>query len=334
MVPRGNEAFLGAETPLTALAVCAMLEQEGGESEDRPSSWGKDGVPSDCGDPHLVAVIASTPDLMHSVHPFFRPVFTALRAKLLGSGCDVLASSRSPLTEPGDDPFALDRWRRRGVDGLVVMGLSTDDADIRPLRDSGLPIMFIDLDAYGDRIGYVTSANVEGMAGAVHHLYGTGHDRIATITGTLQYRTAVDRLLGYRSALDFLELEKREEYVVEGDYYHQSGYEACARLLALEVPPNAIAAASDMMAAGAILAIEEAGLRVPEDIAVTGFDDSDFAGQMKPALTTVRQDIVGIGRAAAEGILSMIRRPEASPPTIVLPTELVIRESCGAALVR
>ena len=334
MVPLDELAALGKREPLSALAVCTTLELEGGVNEDWRSSWGEDRVLGDSGDPLLVAVIASTPDLTHTVHPFFRPVFEALRARLLAAGCDVLTSSRSPLAEPGDDPFALARLRRRSVDGLVAMGLSTNDADIRPLRDSGLPVVFIDLDAYGDRIGYVTSENVEGMASAVRHLCGTGHDRIATITGSLRFRVGSDRLLGYRSALGFLGLERRDEYVVEGDFYHQSGYEACARLLSLKEPPNAIAAASDMMAVGAILAIEEAGSRVPEDIAVTGFDDSYFAARMRPALTTVRQDTSGIGTAAAEGILAMLRHPEQPPATVVLPTELIVRESCGAALTR
>lgn len=172
------------------------------------------------------------------------------------------------------------------------------------------------------------------MARAVRHLYRLGRDRIATITGPLHARPASDRLLGYLSALSYVGLEEREEYVVEGDYYHQSGYEACSRLLSLDEPPNAIAAATDAMAAGAILAVEETGLRVPEDIAVTGFDDNDFAAQMKPALTTVRRDAAGIGRAAAEGILNMILHPEEPPPAIILPTELIVRESCGAALAK
>jgi hypothetical protein len=141
MVPPELNAPIGEQKPLTALAVCAMFERAGGESEDRPSSWGKNSAPESSGDPFLIGIIASTPDLTHTVHPFFRPVFAGLRARLLTAGCDVLVSSRSPLVEPEGDPFSLDRWRRRGVDGLVAMGLfkrSRDRAVTRVGTSRGL----------------------------------------------------------------------------------------------------------------------------------------------------------------------------------------------------
>jgi hypothetical protein len=149
MVPPELNAPIGEQKPLTALAVCAMFERAGGESEDRPSSWGKDSAPESSGDPFLIGIIASTPDLTHTVHPFFRPVFAGLRARLLTAGCDVLVSSRSPLVEPEGDPFSLDRWRRRGVDGLVAMGLSSSEVEIGPLLESGLAVVFVDLAALG-----------------------------------------------------------------------------------------------------------------------------------------------------------------------------------------
>jgi hypothetical protein len=149
MVPPELNAPIGEQKPLTALAVCAMFERAGGESEDRPSSWGKNSAPESSGDPFLIGIIASTPDLTHTVHPFFRPVFAGLRARLLTAGCDVLVSSRSPLVEPEGDPFSLDRWRRRGVDGLVAMGLSSSEVEIGPLLESGLAVVFVDLAALG-----------------------------------------------------------------------------------------------------------------------------------------------------------------------------------------
>jgi LacI family transcriptional regulator len=120
------------------------------------------------------------------------------------------------------------------------------------------------------------------------------------------------------------------EYVADGDYFHRTGFTATERLLQLPEPPDAITCASDVMAIAAMVAIEKAGLRVPEDIAVTGFDDAPFAATVKPSLTTVRQDAIGLGTAAAEGILRMLERPDEPPPALVLPTELVIRDSSGA----
>ena len=143
---------------------------------------------------------------------------------------------------------------------------------------------------------------------------------------------ATDRLFGYRSELSRLGLDQRPEYVVEGDYYHGTGYQRTKQLLALPEPPDAIVAASDMMAAGAIVAIEETGLRVPDDIAVVGFDDAPFASAMKPALTTVRQNALGLGMAAADSVLAMLDNPDDPPPVVIFPTELVVRESCGIDL--
>ncbi|MGZ4386017.1 MAG: LacI family DNA-binding transcriptional regulator [Gaiellaceae bacterium] len=322
---------IGEGKPLTALAVCTMLEEEGGVFAPSPQSvWGRDLGPERSGDPALVAIVSSTPNITHTVHPFWHPVLEALKESLLSLGADMLVSSRSPLIERSTDRFGLERSRRRGVSGLIVLGIGIRDADLSPLVECGLPIVFIDLDAIGKRVGYVMSNNLEGMASVVRHLHRLGRSRIATITGPLHFRPAHDRLLGYRSALSSVDSEERADYVVEGDFYHRTGYEGCKRLLALADPPDAIACASDMMAAGAMLAIEEAGARVPDDIALSGFDDSHFAERMSPALTTVRQDTAGLGKAAAEELLRMIADTAEPPPTILLPTRLVVRESCGS----
>jgi LacI family transcriptional regulator len=124
------------------------------------------------------------------------------------------------------------------------------------------------------------------------------------------------------------------EYVAEGDFFHNSGFEAMRRLLALPQPPDAVACASDEMAIGAMAAIEADGLRVPDDIAVTGFDDAKYAASVVPALTTMRQDALGMGTTAAEAILSMLGDPESSPPVVVIATELIVRDSSGAATAR
>jgi LacI family transcriptional regulator len=122
----------------------------------------------------------------------------------------------------------------------------------------------------------------------------------------------------------------RPDYVQPGDFLTQSGYDGMKRLLALDEPPDAVAAACDAQAVGAIQAIEEAGLRCPEDIAVTGFDDAVWAGLMRPALTTVRQPATAMGAAAVDSALAMIENPALEPPRVQLAGELVVRESCGA----
>jgi len=224
---------------------------------------------------------------------------------------------------------AVKRTIERGVDGLIIWGVGARDPEGATILESGLPAVFIDHDPIGARVGYVMSANVEAMGNVVCHLYENGRRRIAHITGQSNTRPGPDRLLGYRSELAKLGLPARPEYVEEGDYFHRSGYEGTKRLLALPELPDAIACASDVMAIAAMVAVADAGLRVPEDIAVTGFDDAPFAATVKPGLTTVRQDSVGMGTAAAEAILRMLEHPDEPPPTLVIPTELIVRESSG-----
>jgi LacI family transcriptional regulator len=284
--------------------------------------------------PWLIGILTTIPDLPEAPHPFFGPVLAGAKTGIVADYCDLLVLAHTPEPERSADPFMLERCHRHGVQGLISMGIAGDDTDYELVLDSGLPAIFVDFDAIGERAGYVMSNNVDGMASAVRHLYSLGRRRIATVTGLMHTRPAIDRLFGYRSELSRLGLEERGDYIREGDFYHHSGYEQTQRLLALPEPPDAIVAHSDMTAVGAILAIEDAGLRVPDDVAVVGFDDAPFAASLHPALTSVRQNAFGLGLAAAEGIIGMLDHPDEPPPAILLPTELVVRESCGIELPR
>ncbi|MHB8059403.1 MAG: LacI family DNA-binding transcriptional regulator [Gaiellaceae bacterium] len=284
--------------------------------------------------PRLIGIVSAVPDLAQAMHPFFGPVFSGIKARIVAARCDMFVPTYNPESPLGPDARAIERCYAYGAEGLIIMGVDATDPDFAPLLASGRPIVLVDCQVIGRRVGYVISDNIEGIGKAVRHLYNLGRRRIATITGLMQTRPAIDRLFGYRSELSSLGLDERPEYIVEGDYYHGSGYERMKELLALPEPPDAIVAASDMTAVGAIVAIEEAGLRVPDDIAVVGYDDSPFAAAMWPALTTVRQDALGLGMAAADSVLAMLEKPDDPPPTVTFPTELVIRESCGIELRR
>jgi LacI family transcriptional regulator len=265
-------------------------------------------------------------------HPIFGGSFFGIRNRLVAGGCDLLFCATRP-SQLGDPirTAALKRTLERGVDGLIIWGFGAGDPEIATILESDVPAVFIDFDPIGARVGYVMSANVEAMSSVVRHLFENGRRRIAHIAGQTNTRPGPDRLFGYRSELTNLGLPARPEYVEEGDYFHRSGYEASKRLLALPEPPDAITCASDVMAIAAMVAIAEDGLRVPEDVAVTGFDDASFAATVKPSLTTVRQDAVGLGTVAAETILRMLAHPAEPPPTTVLPAQLIVRESSGPA---
>ena len=241
----------------------------------------------------------------------------------------MLFAREQPGVKGGAHAYAR-RARHHRVDGVVV--LAVDDAEepeLRKLLDSGTPVVAVDLAVSGTRASYVVSENRDGARLAVRHLYGLGHTRIATIAGLSRHKPAADRLLGYRDELQELGLERRGNYEAQGDFYMHSGEVAMLQLLALPEPPTAVFAASDMMAVGAIKAVQDAGLRCPEDIAIIGFDDIQLAEYVSPPLTTIRQDKRGLGEAAARSLVQMMEDPQASPPVLVLPVELVVRASCG-----
>ena len=336
MSPTGEDRSPEFKSRLSAAQVFASLDQERGSDP-----WLQTGAPTEPGrsdnsverrGPRLIGIVSAVPDLPQAMHPFFGPVLSGIKARLVQERCDLFVPTYNPLSPMGEDPRAIERCFAYGTSGLIVMGVDTTRPDFAPLLESGHPIVLVDSQAIGGRVGYVMSDNIEGAASAVRHLHKLGRRRIATITGLMPTLAAGDRLFGYRSELSRLGLEQRPEYVVEGDYYHGSGYERTKELLGLAEPPDAIVTASDMMAVGAIVAIEEAGLLVPEDIAVVGFDDSPFAAGMSPSLTTVRQDALGLGMAAADSVLAILDNPDDAPPAVIFPTELIIRESCGIEL--
>lgn len=321
---------------MTAAEVYASLDKDRGYDPwvelGREAKLGEGAARPKRRGPRLIGIVSAVPDLAQAMHPFFGPVFSGIKARIVAARCDMFVPTYNPLSPLGSDARAIERCYAYGAEGLIIMGIDAADPDFAPLLESGRPIVLIDCQVIGQRVGYVISDNIEGTAAAVRHLYNLGRRRIATITGQMHTRPAVDRLFGFRTELSRLGLEDRPEYVLEGDYYHGTGYEKAQELLALPEPPDAIVAASDMTAVGAIMAIEEAGLRVPDDIAIVGYDDSPFAAAMTPALTTVRQDALGLGMAAADAVLAMLDNPDDPPVAIVFPTELVIRESCGIEL--
>jgi len=136
-------------------------------------------------------------------------------------------------------------------------------------------------------------------------------------------------LLGYRVGLEEVGLPSRPEYLAEADFFLHSGVPAMEKLLAVDERPDAVFAATDVMAIGAMSVIEKKGLSVPDDIAIVGFDDVPYATLVSPRLTTIRQDAPAQGIAAAEGVLRMIVDPSANPIEMVIPVELIVRESSG-----
>ena len=281
---------------------------------------------------HVIGVILETgaghPDLMH---PFFQQVLVGLKHGAGERGYDLLLFSSD---EPGNGFGGTHSYVRRaghhGVDGVVVMGYDPSDPEMRRLVASGLPCITIDADPGEPHCGYVMSENRDGAAQAVRHLHGLGHTRIATIAGPPWTRPGPRPARGLPGGDGAPRRRGARRVRDRGDFYDESGYRTTRQLLELAEPPTAVFAASDLMAAGALRAANELGVRVPEDLAVVGFDDITVAALIQPALTTIRQDMHSIGEAAAEGLGRMIDDPDAAPVQQLAPVHLVVRSSCGA----
>jgi LacI family transcriptional regulator len=280
----------------------------------------------------LIGVVLFTgyehPDIHH---PFFQEVLVGLKHGIGELGYDLLLfATEQPGSNSGRPHSYLRRARQHRVDGIVVMGVDRNDPEVEKLVRSDVPVMAVDLDVVGDHTSFVASDNIGGARLAVRHLHALGHTRIATVGGPRDTKPGADRTLGYRAEMRELGQRILPGYEVEGDFYAESGERAMESMLALPEPPTAVFAAADMMAVGAIRAVQAAGLTVPEDMAVVGFDDIRLAELVSPPLTTVRQDMVGIGLAAGRALVEQIENPDVTPPVLTLPVELVVRASCGA----
>lgn len=211
------------------------------------------------------------------------------------------------------------------VDGAIFLQVHKD-AVIKKVQSQGLPVVLIGRPVdESTEIPFVDTDNVGGGFQATKHLFDRGCLKVATLTGDLDASAGQDRLNGYRQAHVEAGFEVDESLIARANWSFESAKTMTLRLLAKNPDIDGIFAANDIMAIAAISAIQERGRRVPDDIAVVGFDDSLLSQTHRPAITTVRQDIVGLGAAAAETMIALLQDRE--PKVEVLNTEIMIRES-------
>ena len=217
--------------------------------------------------------------------------------------------------------------RTRLLDGLILVQTKTDDPNIDGLADSGFPFVLVNQRRNSKNCSFVDSQNIMGAQTAVRYLYDRGHRDIAFVAGSMDESNGRDRFQGYRQTLKALGLPYREERVVYGDFSEETAYRESARLFQGGERPTAVFCSDDYMAIGVMRRIHESGLRVPEDIAVVGFDDIEMAAHLQPTLTTVRQQMVELGRTSADILLALIEGGRKASVRRLLPTELVKRNS-------
>jgi LacI family transcriptional regulator len=217
------------------------------------------------------------------------------------------------------------------VDGLVLASSGVSRCYIRDLQRQNLPVVVLGEEPSGSDtpVDSIQPDNVGGAEKIVTHLIEHGYRRIALIKGPAARTHASDRERGYRKALQEHGLPWYADLVISGAFDENSGYAAMSRLLQQDPIPDAVFAANDQMAIGAMAAIHKGGLRVPEDIALVGFDDIVTAQYMRPPLTTVHQDLLGQGQLAVNLLLARINGAEPAVEAKILPAVLVIRRSCG-----
>ncbi|MFD3647575.1 LacI family DNA-binding transcriptional regulator [Streptomyces cyaneofuscatus] len=272
-----------------------------------------------------IALVVPEPETRFFAEPYFSAIVRGVGAALADTEMQLL------LTLAGND-----RERRRlaqyltahRVDGVLLVAVHADDPLPELLEQLGMPCVISGARHANEPLASVDSDNFDGARAAVEHLITRGRRSVATITGRLEVYGAQRRLDGYRAALAAAGLPPDERLIAPADFTEEGGARAMRELLARRPHLDAVFAASDVMAAGARQVLREADRRIPEDVALIGFDDSVVARHMHPALTSVRQPIEEMGRRMAQLLLEEIAgRVGEERPTVVLPTELVVRES-------
>ncbi len=271
--------------------------------------------------------------------PFLQDLLVGLKMALAETGYHLM------LLSPQIDDHTPDKFIRavvqHSLDGVALMAINEHVA-VDALVASGRPCVGLDLPVFGPRSSYVSSDNRGGAAAAVTHLYELGHRRIAMISGPLWMLPGAERVDGFQTTMASLGLDVPAEYIQEGDFFLPSGLECMRRLLSLDDAPTAVFVAGDEMAVGAMHVAIDAGLDVPGDISIVGYDDVEIAALVRPSLTTVRQDYLGMGRAAVAMLSHFMdyEIPDSDSstgeaplqfqfPPRLLPGTLTVRDSTG-----
>lgn len=261
--------------------------------------------------------------------PFFSEFVAGVSGQAALAGYDLLLSTDS------DQSQELDHYRRivsrNRVDGLVLARIRRHDPRIEYLLGTDTPFVVFGRTDQADGYVYIDIDGVAGQAALTAHFIALGHTRIAYISAPASLTFAAHRAQGFHAAMAHAGLSIDADLLVEGDLSEESGYAITCALLAQSTPPTAIMAGNDLMAFGAMRAVQAAGLRVGVDIAVGGFDDIPSAAHIAPGLTTVRQPIYEIGQQLTETLLAMIDGQPVAQRARLLTPQLIVRASSGLA---
>ena len=280
------------------------------------------------GETHTIGLVV--PD---NANPFFAEISRVVEDVGFENGYSVI------LCNTGDDLVRerayIDVLVAKQVDGIIFIAAGDHHEHLTELTSHRVPLVLADRDVGQSAADLVLVNNEQGGYEATRHLLDLGHRRIGCVTGPSEATPSADRVSGYGRALREAGVCRDEDLIEPGDFRYQGGERAAARLLGLQQPPSAMFVCNDLMAIGALRAIRTAGLRVPDDISVVGYDDIPLASAMSPALTTVAQPVEDLATICTELLLSRIEEGvNGAPKRVVLDTKLIVRDSCAPAPVR
>lgn len=271
-----------------------------------------------------VGLIITEPASRLFEDPFFPRLLRGISAELSSRGLQLVLL----MPEDGDAEQRLERYLGAGhVDGVLLVSLHGADPLPAHLQARGVPMVVGGRPPAGVTASYVDVDNRDAARSAVRHLAGHGRKRIATIAGPQDMGAGIDRLEGYREGIAEARLAHDERLVVTSDFTYEGGATAMRRLLETAPDLDAVFAASDLMAAGALSALRAAGRDVPGGVAIVGFDDSPLAAATEPPLTSVRQPIEEMGRELVRLLAASLEDAKRPARRVLLSTELVERAS-------
>ncbi|HYH93040.1 MAG TPA: LacI family DNA-binding transcriptional regulator [Candidatus Saccharimonadales bacterium] len=271
-----------------------------------------------------VGVIIAEPAGLLFSDPFFPRLLRGISAALSARDLQLVLLMPS---SPSETHRTADYLAAGHVDGALLVSLHDDDPLPVRMAEANIPMIVSPRPRRPMSLSYVDVDNRGGAHSAVAHLAGRGRRVIATVAGPTDMAPGVDRLAGYHDALVEAGLERDPSLEVVGDFTQAGGAAAMTRLLAARPDIDAVFAASDLMAAGALTAMTAAGRRVPDDVALVGYDDSPVATTTQPTLTSVRQPIEEMGHEMARLLIDAIEGSDRVPRRVILATKLIERAS-------
>lgn len=265
------------------------------------------------------------PDLQN---PFLTGVVHGVESVLYEAGYTLVLGHSDGF--PEREQAHITGLRGEGAAGLILVPDNGEGADYASLEAWDIPVVAVDRVPKGLKVDLVSTDHRDGARQAMCHLIEHGYKDIALINGPRGFSVTRERLAGYQEALSEAKMTMRDSLVVHSDFRQAGGEAAMNQLLDMSKPPRAVLVGNNLMTLGALQAVHKRGIKIPEEIAIVGFDDMPWASSLRPPLTAIAQPIEELGRTAAQMLLDRLANRHRPVRQVILPPELIVRVSCGS----